>query len=397
MHELAMAALLLAAGPAPERLNALAFDNGAVLLQDGGSHGAGVGGWSAWNLTDGDESAGWCSVEHRPTGAAFVWDLDATWSLQTLAVSTRNLEEAGYPGITARTVELHLDAGAGFQKVGSYTLARDARKEFALPAGTTARQVKLVVVANHGHPDFTELAEVELLGTRTGQVAPPRLAGDFGTSYGPMRFAVEGEQVYGCYDYVAGATVDGVLEGRVARVTWSEPGEGAVRRGTATFSVSPDGTRLWGVWYEGGALAGEWNGRRVDRSEGARCTPRKRGAAEALRREKRAVLYGIRFATGSDVPLPESEATLAEVASVLQQDPKLRLRVEGHTDAVAGDAYNLELSQRRARQVLSALVKRGVEGSRLEAQGFGRARPVADNATAQGRALNRRVEVAVLE
>lgn len=389
--------VLLAAAPAPERINALAFDNGAVLLQDGGSYGTGVSGWSAWNLTDGDESQGWCSAEHRPTGATFVWDLDTTWSLQALAVSTRNLQEDGYPGITARVVELHLDAGSGFQKVGSYTLARDTRKEFALPEGTTARQAKLVVVANHGHPDFTELAEVELLGTRAGKVAPPRLAGDFGTSYGPMRFAVEGEQVLGCYDHVDGATVEGVVEGRVARVTWSEPAEGAVRRGTATFSVSPDGARLWGVWYEDGKLAGEWNGKRVGRAEGTRCTPRRRGTAEALRREKRVVLYGIRFATGSDVPLPESEGSLADLASALKQDPKLRLRVEGHTDAVAGDAYNLDLSQRRARQVLAALVKRGVEERRLQAQGFGRTRPVADNATAQGRALNRRVEVSVME
>ena len=96
------------------------------------------------------------------------------------------------------------------------------------------------------------------------------------------------------------------------------------------------------------------------------------------------------------MPRPESAATLDDLAALLGKEAALRLLVEGHTDATNTDAYNLDLSERRARNVVAALVRRGVDASRLQAKGFGRTRPVADNATAQGRALNRRVEVSVL-
>ena len=65
--------------------------------------------------------------------------------------------------------------------------------------------------------------------------------------------------------------------------------------------------------------------------------------------------------------------------------------VEGHTDSVGNDAYNQGLSQRRADAVRKYLVDKGVAAARLEARGFGESQPVADNATAEGRAQNRRV------
>jgi hypothetical protein len=98
---LALAAGAADAVPAPERPNALAFDNGTVLVSDGGSYSPGIRSWSAWHLTDGDEGSGWCSPQGKPTGLAFVWELDTTWRLDTLAVSTRHLQEQGYPGISA--------------------------------------------------------------------------------------------------------------------------------------------------------------------------------------------------------------------------------------------------------------------------------------------------------
>ena len=74
-----------------------------------------------------------------------------------------------------------------------------------------------------------------------------------------------------------------------------------------------------------------------------------------------------------------------------------KLRVEGHTDAQGKRASNVKLSQRRAAAVVKALVKRGVPAERLVAQGFGPDQPVADNATAEGRAKNRRVELRVVD
>lgn len=107
------------------------------------------------------------------------------------------------------------------------------------------------------------------------------------------------------------------------------------------------------------------------------------------------VLYGIRFDVNADVPLPESKPALDELAAALKEDAKVKVLIEGHTDSTNTDAYNLDLSQRRAKSVVDWLAKNGIDAGRLEAKGFGKAKPVADNATAQGRALNRRVEVSV--
>ena len=399
MVALSLAFALLAAAPppaAPDLLEALGFDNGTVLLSETGSYGTGIGAWSAWRLTDGDEKTGWCSAQGQATGSAFVWELDTTWELRTFSVSTRYMQESEYPGISARSVELHLADGGSWRKAGSFQIGKGERKEFPLPAATRARQVKLVVTGNHGNAEYSEIAEVGLLGTRAGTVATSRVAGSYATNYGPMRFVQEGDEVYGCYDWAERSLVWGAVQGRNVRVTWLEESGETVRQGTATFAVTSDGKTLWGVWFEGGSLAGVWSGERVPESQGPKCIPKKKGQLQtALQRQGRAVLYGIRFDSNSDVPRPESGATLDEVATLLKEEAKLRLLVEGHTDSTNTDAYNLDLSARRARKVVDLLVQRGADPSRVQSQGFGRTRPVADNATAQGRALNRRVEVSV--
>ncbi|HOX45435.1 MAG TPA: OmpA family protein [Myxococcota bacterium] len=396
---LSLALLALAAAPPAAALDALDFDNGAILLSETGSYGDGVGSWSAWRLTDGDEAMGWCSPAEEITGGTFVWELDTTWRLDTFVLSTANVQEDGYPGISARSVDLFVSPdGAAWQKLGGFEIARLTRKAFPLPKGTQARQVKLVVTGNHGHKEYTEIAELDLLGARVGAVATAQLGGDFATNYGPMRFVQDGEALFGCYDWAAvTSAVWGSVSGRIARVVWFEASEGSTREGTATFAVKGSG-ELWGIWYEGGELKGIWEGPRAPKDEGPTCTPRREGQLGAMLKKKgRAVLYGIHFAVNADVPLPESEPTLVELAGALKADPAVKVLIEGHTDSTNTDAYNLGLSARRAKSVMGWLTKHGVEPKRLQAKGFGKARPVADNATAQGRALNRRVEVSVVK
>ena len=85
---------------------------------------------------------------------------------------------------------------------------------------------------------------------------------------------------------------------------------------------------------------------------------------------------------------------LAEIAQVLQQNPTWHLDVEGHTDSIGGDAYNLDLSRRRSASVKQALVSRyKINGQRLQTSGFGLSRPKDRNDTIEGRARNRRVEL----
>lgn len=106
------------------------------------------------------------------------------------------------------------------------------------------------------------------------------------------------------------------------------------------------------------------------------------------------ITRGILFDTDSDRLRPESTPTLQDIASMLQQHPELRLRIEGHTDATGTDARNDALSAQRAEAVKTWLVNhKSITGDRLEVQGLGASRPVADNATAEGRQENRRVEL----
>ncbi|HYV85239.1 MAG TPA: OmpA family protein [Patescibacteria group bacterium] len=105
------------------------------------------------------------------------------------------------------------------------------------------------------------------------------------------------------------------------------------------------------------------------------------------------VLEGVNFETNSAKLKPESSQVLDRVAESLQANPSVRVEVAGHTDSAGKQAYNIDLSKRRAASVRDYLVSKGVAGSRLETKGYGPAHPVADNATAEGRAKNRRVEL----
>jgi outer membrane protein OmpA-like peptidoglycan-associated protein len=105
-------------------------------------------------------------------------------------------------------------------------------------------------------------------------------------------------------------------------------------------------------------------------------------------------VYGIYFDTGKAEVKPESDATLKEIAKLLQQHAGLKLLVVGHTDSVGALAANMDLSKRRADAVVQALTaKYGVAAARLSGQGAGPLAPVASNKTEDGRAKNRRVEL----
>jgi len=105
-------------------------------------------------------------------------------------------------------------------------------------------------------------------------------------------------------------------------------------------------------------------------------------------------IYSIYFSFNSDELRDESEPTLREIGDIMRRHPDWTLSVAGHTDAIGGDASNLDLSKRRAASVKNALVARyGVSAGRLTTDGFGKSRPVDTNETEEGRARNRRVEL----
>jgi outer membrane protein OmpA-like peptidoglycan-associated protein len=104
---------------------------------------------------------------------------------------------------------------------------------------------------------------------------------------------------------------------------------------------------------------------------------------------------GILFDFDKDAVRPEARNSLVQAADVLIKYPDTYITVEGHTDSTGPAEYNQALSERRARRVNEILVQNGVPLSRLSIRGYGESDPIADNATAEGRQLNRRVQLEI--
>lgn len=107
--------------------------------------------------------------------------------------------------------------------------------------------------------------------------------------------------------------------------------------------------------------------------------------------EQNVVVRAVDFEFNSTQLTAPAQQTLDEVAAALLTQPELNVEVQGHTDSIGTDAYNLGLSQRRADAVRAYLISKGLSSSVLTAKGYGKSKPIASNATAEGRAQNRRV------
>lgn len=130
------------------------------------------------------------------------------------------------------------------------------------------------------------------------------------------------------------------------------------------------------------------------------CPGTHRGVAvddDGCERKGSITLEGVAFELNSAELTAESRPVLTRVAAELSKYPRLRVELQGHTDSSGSDDYNLKLSQRRALAVRDYLIAQGVPSGQLEARGYGETQPIASNATAEGRALNRRVVMKVLE
>jgi outer membrane protein OmpA-like peptidoglycan-associated protein len=106
----------------------------------------------------------------------------------------------------------------------------------------------------------------------------------------------------------------------------------------------------------------------------------------------------VQFKSGSDEIEAKSGPLLDQIAAAMRSNPEVgKIRIEGHTDDTGDAGPNQRLSEARAAAVRRALVERDVEEGRLETKGYGESRPAAPNATAAGRAKNRRVEFLIVE
>ena len=171
--------------------------------------------------------------------------------------------------------------------------------------------------------------------------------------------------------------------------------------------------RRWGLGTVGGAVAGALVGGGVGAVSGAliggllgHCgfdprriepiPPPPPPPAPSPPARRKIVLRGVNFDFDKATIRPDAADILAEAARILEEEPGINVSVDGHTDAVGSDAYNERLSEQRAGAVRDHLARLGVAPGRLQTRGFGESRPVASNATEEGRAQNRRVELNVI-
>lgn len=109
------------------------------------------------------------------------------------------------------------------------------------------------------------------------------------------------------------------------------------------------------------------------------------------------ILRDLQFASDSAILSPGAQSRLVPLASFMAKQPEARIQIAGHTDSQGAEAYNQNLSAQRAASVGAHLVSTGVDSGRITNVGFGESVPLSSNATAAGRAINRRVEVTILD
>lgn len=115
----------------------------------------------------------------------------------------------------------------------------------------------------------------------------------------------------------------------------------------------------------------------------------------ALDKDGRVALY-VNFDFAKATLRPDAAPVIAQVVKLMQDNPALKLSIDGHTDDIGANDFNLKLSQARAAAMVSALVAQGIAADRLQSAGFGEDKPMADNNAPDGRAKNRRVELVKL-
>jgi OOP family OmpA-OmpF porin len=151
---------------------------------------------------------------------------------------------------------------------------------------------------------------------------------------------------------------------------------------TAHFTQS--GRNLWATLFKG-----EFNEIRVADAGAAT-----KDISSDLKANCHVAIYGVLFDFNKSTLQPDSDPVLQQILDLMKKSPAQKIEIQGHTDNVGGDAYNQALSESRARAIVTWLTQHGIAADRLTAKGFGKTRPVADNATDTGRAKNRRVEIA---
>lgn len=379
--------------------NLLALGNGAFVVSQTSQWDSG---WRSLNLVDELPKVGWASDKTQVTNQSAVIELPSKTTLKSLSFFTANVDEEG---VAAKDVVVEVSEASptsGFSQILAATLKdKTDGQEFETSQAVAGRWVRVTVKNNYGSPNFIELMDVKGYGEQEPITPPGNVSGTYETDFGLFHIKNEGTTVVGCYEFNDGR-LEGGIDNRVMTLNWREDGEKS--KGPAIMIFPADGKSFLGAWSHTdatGGFGGTWNGKKVSDKIGNcphyadldKDKAAQNSIAKSLNDNGRAVVYGINFDFNSDVIKSESRSTLDKIAAVLNESKDMKMTIEGHTDNVGGESFNLSLSEKRAKSVKAYLTSQGIDEARLSTRGAGMTKPVSTNDTEAGRAQNRRVEL----
>jgi OmpA-OmpF porin, OOP family len=328
--------------------------------------------WGAVNGNSGDKHVTWATLKRGFLAAG--WVVVKEFDSQPL-MSVLHFKKNG--------VDVWADVSVGDPPNETMEVLEVAPLPIALALAPPAPAPEQVDPAKGDFPYLTPLPGSKLLGgdhdpgsfyvTLTGASQSEIVAtGSINKTYRPADGVslLEWFTVYHDALLKAGWTIAGA----------SHSGDGAI---TAHYGKS--GRNIWAYLHNGG---GTYSFRVGDEGGG--------GLGAGLAKDCHVALTGVLFDFNKSTLKPESDAVLEGVRGLMARNAALKLEVQGHTDNVGTDVYNQGLSVARAAAVVAWLTQHGVAAGRLSAKGYGKALPVADNRTDEGRTKNRRVEIANL-
>lgn len=379
------------ATPEPAR-NLLTLAEGAVPVT------ASANASAALSLIDDDARSRWNNGGPSfPGPHSFVFELRAPTQLSQIGVVGAGVRPGGSASGSAHVVQIEGSAeaiDAGFTPLGRLEAAETGESLITPSGGVPVRWLRFTIESAHHDAPWIYLGDVVAYGAQSPPT--PEFTGVYRVrSREFVELHQHGSSISGCFVEAAGhalGDIAGDVVDGVARVSWRRTDIEGVS-GPALLVIDSRG-HMNGVRYRDRSRM-QWSGEPVE-GETTQCSetaPLENPVADALQEVGVARIYGILFDFDEATLRLESEPTLRQLLAALQATPSMSVDIEGHTDAIGNDAYNMVLSERRAQSVVAWLTDNGAAVSRLNAVGRGEAAPVAANDTADGRALNRRVEV----
>ncbi|MFV0388469.1 MAG: OmpA family protein [Pyrinomonadaceae bacterium] len=361
--------------------------------------------WSAYGLIDESKKTGWAGAKDQITNQTVVFKLPAKTTLKTIGFDTAETDQDA----AAKNVKIEVSitsANEGFEPILETELKNaEDNQNFNVTKEVPAKFLRLTAADNYGSKEWLEIIEVRGYGSQEA-LTPMKtdVSGTYETeNYGKFHIKQEGTSIVGCYEF-DGGLLEGGLNGRIMTLTWKEnPYESDGDVGPAVFNFDEDGKNFTGFWTfaSNEYYQGKWDGKKISDEVGScehfKALSEDNAAGSLIEKELekdgRAAVYGINFDFNSDVIKPESQSTLDQIVTVLNDNPSWNMTIEGHTDSIGGEKFNQSLSEKRAVSVKNYLTTKGIAASRLETKGLGLSAPVATNDTEAGRARNRRVEL----